>query len=149
MTVRKLFLGLLMAFLGVSLAACLPVEDALPRQHVVEWPGQRLLFVADERGSRVQSFHLSSGAPVACAQTRQSRHSRVRDMQLDVPHGKLWVLGYNGVSVYDARSLALQRYIPLEGASISAMRIERDRVVLLAGSGIPVGEIDSRSSVFG
>ena len=149
MTWRNVFLGLLMAFLTAPLVACLPVEDVLPRQHVVEWPEQRLLFVADERAGRVQSFHLGSGAPVACAQTRQSRHSRVRDMQLDVPHGKLWVLGYNGVSVYNAHSLVLQRYIPLEGASISAMRIESDRVVLLAGSGSPVGEIDSRSGVFG
>ncbi len=149
MTARNVFFALLMAILAVPLAACLPVEDVLPRQHVVEWPGQRLLFVADERAGRVQSFHLGSGAPVACAQTRQSRHSRVRDMQLDVPHGKLWVLGYNGISVYDARSLVLQRYIPVEGASISALRIEGDRVVLLAGSGTTVGEIDSRSSVFG
>ena len=36
-----------------------------------------------------------------------------------------------------------------QGVSISAMRIESDRVVLLVGSGIPVGEIDSRSIVFG
>lgn len=149
MTARNVFLSLLMAILVVPLAACLPVEDDLPRQHVVEWPEQRLLFVADERAGRVQAFHLSSGAPVVFAQTKQSRHSRVRDMQLDVPHGKLWVLGYNGISVYDARSLALQRYIPLEGASISGLRIEGDRVVLLAGSGTTVGEIDSRSSVFG
>ena len=145
---RTTFLGGLFAFLAVSLSGCLPVDEAMPRQHVVEWPEQRLLFIADERTSRVQAFHLSAGAPVAFAQTRQNQHSRVRDIQLDTQRGKLWVLGYNGVSVYDADSLTLQRYIPLDGANIASLRIEKERVVLLAGSGRPVGEIDSRGRAF-
>lgn len=150
MSGRNVFIRLFLALLAVPLTACLPVEDtAAPGQHLVEWSGQHLLFVADERSSRIQSFHLGTGTPVVYAQTRSHQHSRVRDMQLDAQRGRLWVLGYNGVSVYDARSLVLQRYIPLEGASISAMRIESDRVVLVAGSGIPVGEIDSRSRLFG
>ncbi len=154
MSGRNIFIGLFLALIAIPLAASLradvvPEPEPLPRQYLVEWSGEHLLFVADERSSRIQSFHLNAGAPVAYAQTRRHQHSRVRDMQLDSQRGKLWVLGYNGVSVYDARSLALQRYIPLEGASISAMRIESERVVLLAGSGMPVGEIDSRSGVFG
>lgn len=154
MSGRNAFLGLLLALIAIPLAAslradALPEPVPLPAQHLIEWSEQHLLFVADEHSSRIQSFHLGAGAPVAYAQTRRHQHSRVRDMQLDAKRGKLWVLGYNGVSVYDARSLVLQRYIPLEGASISAMRIESDRVMLLLGSGIPVGEIDSRNGVFG
>lgn len=154
MSGRNVFLGLLLALIAIPLAASLRADAAPepvpePGQYLVEWSEQHLLFVADERSSRIQSFHLGTGAPVVYAQTRRHQHSRVRDMQLDAQRGKLWVLGYNGVSVYDARSLVLQRYIPLEGASISVMRIESDRVVLVAGSGVPVGEIDSRGRLFG
>lgn len=149
MTGQSVFRKMLPALLATLLAACVPVDETVPRQHVLEWSEQRLLFVADERASRVQSFHLNGGAPVAYAQTRQNQHSRVRDIQLDAQHGTLWVLGYNGISVYDARSLALQRHIPLDGAHVTALRIERDRIVLLADSGLTVGEIDSRGRVFG
>lgn len=154
MSGRNIFIGLFLALIAIPLAASLradvvPEPESQPGQYLIEWSEEHLLFVADERSSRIQSFHLSAGAPVAYAQTRRHQHSRVRDMQLDAQRGKLWVLGYNGVSVYDARSLALQRYIPLEGASISALRIEGDRVLLLAGSGTPVGEIDSRGRAFG
>lgn len=149
MTGQSIFRMVMPAMLALLLAACVPVDETLPRQHVLEWSEQRLLFVADERASRVQSFHLSSGAPVAYAQTRQNQHSRVRDMQLDAQHGKLWVLGYNGISVYDARSLSLQRHIPLDGGNIAALRVENDRVVLLAESGLAVGEIASRRGMFG
>lgn len=149
MTGQSIFRMILPAMLATLLAACVPVDETVPRQHVLEWSEQRLLFVADERASRVQSFHLNGGAPVAYAQTRQNQHSRVRDMQLDVRHGTLWVLGYNGISVYDAHSLSLQRHIPLDGAHVTALRVERDRVVLLADSNLAVGEIDSRGRLFG
>ena len=141
--------GILFALSAALLAGCLPAETASPGQHVVEWPEQRILFVADERSCGVQSFHLNAGAPEALAQTRRNQHSRVRDIQLDVQLAKLWVLGYNGISVFDARSLTLQRFIPLDGVNISRMRIENDHVVLLAGSGSTVGEIDSRGGVLG
>lgn len=152
MSGRKLLAAFFLILMTSPLVARVPApaqEEAAPGQHLVEWSEQHLLFVADDRSSRVQAFHLSAGAPVPCAQTRQNRHSRVRDMRLDAQNGTLWVLGYNGVSVYDARSLVLQRYIPLEGGSIAGMRIEDGRVVLIAGSGDPVGEIDARGGALG
>lgn len=150
MSGRNAFLGILLALIAIPLAASLRADavperqpEPEPGQFLVEWSEQHLLFVADERSSRVQSFHVSAGAPAAYAQSRRHQHSRVRDMQMDAQRGKLWVLGQNGVSVYDARSLTLERFIPVEGGSIAALRIERGKVVLLAGSGDPVGEIDS------
>lgn len=153
MSGRNAFLGLFLALIAIPLAASLRADVAPqrhpepePAQHLVEWSEQNLLFVADERSNRVQSFQLTAGVPAAFAQSRRHPHSRVRDMQLDARRGKLWVLGHNGVSVYEARSLMLERFIPLEGGSIAALRIDGDKVVLVAASGDPVGEIDGGSA---
>ena len=70
-------------------------------------------------------------------------------MQVDAPLGRLWVLGYSGVSVFDARTLVLQRFIPLEGAHLSSMRLEGERVRLFSASGEAAGEIDRRGGALG
>ena len=131
------------------LAACQPAEIRAPRQSVVEWNEQNLVFVADERSSQVRAFHLGTGAPVPQAESRSGGHARVRDMQVDASHGRLWVLGYSGVSVFDARTLVLQRFIPLEGAHLSSMRLEEERVRLFSASGEAAGEIDRRGGALG
>ncbi len=131
------------------LAACQPAELRAPRQSVVEWTDQHLLFVADERSSQVRAFHLGTGAPVQLAESRSGRHARVRDMQVDASHGRLWVHGYSGVSVFDARTLVLQRFIPLEGAHLSALRLDGERVRLFSESGEAAGAIDRRGGALG
>jgi len=138
--------------LVLMLAGCLPVQAQqaqMPRQSLVEWPGQRLLFIADERTSVVHSYFLGNGAPVPFAQSRSGRHARVRDMQLDEAGGRLWVLGYNGVSVFDARRLTLERFIPVDGAHLSTLRFEGHSVRLVADSGEAVGAIDRRGGALG
>jgi hypothetical protein len=134
---------------GMLLAAGQPAEVRAPRQSGVEWTDQHLLFVADERSSKVRAFHLGNGAPVPLAESRSGRHARVRDMQVDASHGRLWVLGYSGVSVFDARTLMLQRFIPVEGAHLSALRLDGERVRLYSESGEAAGEIDRRGGSLG
>ena len=143
--------GLLVVASVLMLAGCLPVDSQVqvPRQSLVEWPGQRLVFVADERTSLVRSYYLGNGSPVAFAQSRSGGHARVRDMQLDEAGGRLWVLGYNGVSVFDARRLTLERFIPVDGAHLSSLRLEGLSVRLIAESGESVGEIDRRGGALG
>lgn len=139
--------ALLSVVSALLLGGCLPIEETLPRQHVVAWPEQRLLFVADARSNRVQAFRLGSGAPVALAQTRHNPHARVRDVRLDARGGRLWVLGHNGISVYAAQTLLLERYIPLEGMNVSQLRVEQERVVLCDDSGHSVGEVGRRGGL--
>lgn len=134
---------LLPALLFPWLAACLPAERLAPRQAIVEWPAQRLLFIADERIGSVRAFHLGGGVPLLAAQTRPSERSSVRDIQLDPARGRLWVLGADAVYVHDARGLRLQKRIPLEARDVAALRIEPDGVILLAGGAVPLGRIDA------
>ncbi|MFZ2854784.1 MAG: hypothetical protein WAZ34_11835 [Rhodocyclaceae bacterium] len=124
------------------LAACLPTERSAPRQTIVEWPEQRLLFIADERIGSVRAFHLG-GAPVPVAQTRTFERSSVRDIQLDPVRGRLWVLGADAAYVHDAHRLALQKRIPLDARDVAGMRIENGGVTLLASSNRVLGRIDA------
>ena len=137
---------LLVVFLPM-LAACLPENEMMARQYVVEWPEQHLLFIADSRVGKVQSFFLGSGAPVASAQSHDAQRSSVRDLQLDAQRGQLWVLGDDGVSVHKARGLVLQKHISLDTQQVSTMRIEDGRVVLFDDTGERVGQIDPRTLV--
>jgi hypothetical protein len=143
---RRFFSFPLYALVGVVLAACEPAQ--VPRQQLVEWSGQSLLFIADSRIGRVRSFFLGNGAPVYFAQTRGVGRASVRDLQLDAPRGQLWVLGDAGVDVHEARGLALQKHFTLDARDardVSALRIEADRVVLVSATGEEVGQIDSRT----
>lgn len=126
--------------------ACVPETGTTARQHVIEWPEQHLLFIADSRVGRVRSFFLGNGAPVSFAETRGVGRISVRDLQLDSQRGQLWVLGDDGVSVYDAHGLKLLRRIPLGAERVSSLRVESDCVLLLAVSGKQVGQIEHRSA---
>lgn len=128
------------------LAACEPAGHLVSRQVIVDWPEQRLVFVADTRLGRVQSFRTGAGAPVLFAQTAGLRRSSVRDIRLEPTRNALWVLGRNAVYRYEARGLALQQQFPLV-EKVSALRIEAGRVVLLDRTGASIGQIDSESLV--
>jgi hypothetical protein len=129
------------------LLGCQSSKQALPSQSVLEWPEQHLLFVADSRQGKVQSFFLGSGAPVPFAQTHDPQRASVRDLQLDTQRGQLWVLGDDGISVHKARGLIRQRHIPLDGQLVSALRIDAGSVWLLDGAGERIGQIDQRTLV--
>ena len=113
------------------LAGCQSGNRALPLQSVLEWPEQHLLFIADSRQGTVQSFFLGSGAPVPFAQTHDPQRASVRDLQLDTQRGQLWVLGDNGITVPKARGLILQKHLPLDVQTVSALRIAAGSVWLL------------------
>ena len=129
------------------LAACEPAERSVARQVVVEWPEQHLVFVADTRVGRVQSYRMGNGAPVLFAQTQGIRRSNVRDIRLEPLRNQLWVLGGNGVYLYEAHGLALQKQFPLAAQKVSALRVEADRLVLLDKDGDAVGQIDRETLV--
>ena len=138
--------SLLLALLCL-LPGCQSSDRVLPLQSVLEWPEQHLLFIADSRQGKVQSFFLGSGAPVPFAQTHDPQRSSVRDLQLDTQRGQLWVLGNDGISVHKARGLIRQKHIPLNGQMVSALRIDAGNVWLLDGLGERVGQIDQRTLV--
>ena len=132
----------LLAFVFIQLVSCGSADNGIAQQRVVEWAEQRLIFVADSRMGQVRSFFLGNGAPVPYARTQGSLRKSVLDLQLDVQAGHLWVLGDDGVSVYDARRLALQQNIPLETGTVSALGFADGYVLLLSGSGEQIGQID-------
>ena len=138
---------LLLAFLSYFVTACQPGHEFTPHQSVLEWPEQHLLFVADARQGKVQSFFLGNGAPTPFAQTHDSQRSSVRDLQLDTQRGQLWVLGDDGISVHKARGLILQKHIPLDGQTVAALHIDAGGVWLLDGAGERIGQIDQRTLV--
>ena len=137
----------LFAVLLCLLLGCQSSKQVLPSQSVLEWPEQHLLFVADSRQGKVQSFILGSGAPVPFAQTHDPQRRAVRDLQLDTQRGQLWVLGDNGITVHKARGLILQKHIPLDVQTVSALRIDAGSVWLLGWAGERIGQIDQRTLV--
>jgi hypothetical protein len=138
---------LLALFALLALSACKPIDDGLPRQLMTEWSEKHLIFVADSRMGKVRSYFLGNGAPVLFAQTRGVRRTSVRDLQLDANLGQLWVLGDDGVSLHDAKTLSLRKYFPVEAADAATLSINGDRVVLLDQAGDEVGRIDGRTTV--
>ena len=142
---KRICQGLLLLLSAALLAACLPETSQIPRQVQAEWPEQHLLFIADSRMGRVNAFFLGNGAPIYFARTKHASRASVRDLQLDALRGQLWVLGDDGVSVYEARHLELEQHIPVNTQDISALRLEADTVMLLGASGEPVGQVDRRA----
>jgi hypothetical protein len=142
MTGRSVNKYLLIVFLAYFFAACQPSHETPPHQSVLEWPEQHLLFVADVRQGKVQSFFLGNGAPIPFAQTHDPQRSSVRDLQLDRQRGQLWVLGDRGVSVHKARGLILQRHIALDTRNVSTLSVDEGHVWLVDDAGERIGQID-------
>lgn len=113
-----------------------------PRQSLVEWPEQALLFVGDERIGTVRVFSLR-GAPVQIAQLSALDRTAVRDLQLDKARGQLWVLGVAHVHVYDARRLVLQQRVAVDANAVTALRLEAGGASLIAANGAVLGRIEA------
>lgn len=133
-------------FALLSLIACQRAPIVHASQSVLEWPDQRLLFVADSRQGKVQSFLLDgNGTPAPFAQTHDPQRSSVRDLKLDPQRGRLWVLGAEGVFVHKARGLVLQKHLVLDTRMVANLSIDGNRVWLLDSSGRRVAQIDAAS----
>jgi len=122
----------LLSLVVYLLLGCQSSDRPIPSQQVLEWPEQRLVFIADSRTGQVKSFFLGNGAPVLFAQTRSDQRTSVRELRLDSSHNQLWVLGENNVEVYEARNLALQKRLPLDAQEIASAGIATDRGVFFA-----------------
>ena len=135
---------LLVVALGFLVALASPPtgQPSIPtRQSIAEWPDQRLLFVADERMGRVRSFLVGNGAPVPYAVSESGARRSVRDLQLDVASGQLWVLGDDGITIYAARDLKPLRHIALDTGRVERLARNGGDIVLLAAGGEQVGRI--------
>ena len=132
MSGRRLGQYLFLVLSALLQLACHSAEHAVARQQVLEWPQQRLLFIADERTGQVRSFFLGHGAPVPFAQTRSAERSSVRELHLDQQRSQLWVLGEATIDVYDARDLALQRRLPLASPEAARFSSEANPAVTIA-----------------
>lgn len=152
MSGHTFFRYLLGGGVAMLLMACLPVDEILPGQlaldrpvaerRVLEWPDQNLLFVADSRMGRIQAYRLGGAQPKFSAQSEVASRTWVLDLKLDTESGMLWVLGDDGVSVYDARSLVLHKHIPLARNTVNSLRITDRQVSLVARDGVPIGVVD-------
>lgn len=141
---RRVGQYLLLLLLAYLLIACQRAPIVHASQSVLEWPEQRLLFVADSRQGKVQSFLLAGdGTPVPFAQTHDPQRSSVRDLKLDVQRGRLWVLGAEGVFVHKARGLVLQKHLVFDTRKVASLVIDGDWVWLLDESGRRVAQIDA------
>ena len=134
----------LLVLLSCLLIACQRSPIVHANQSVLEWPEQRLLFVADSRQGKVQSFLVrNAGAPIPFAQTHDPQRSSVRDLKLDSQRGRLWVLGAEGVFVHKARGLVLQKHLVLDTRNVASLSIEGDWVWLIDDSGRRLARIDA------
>ena len=122
---------------SILLVACQPAYQQVSTQQIVEWPEQNLLFIADGRTGQVRSFFLGSGAPVLVAQTRGVLRTSVRDLQLDERHGKLWVLGDDGVYEHEARGLELVAHYPMTAKDVAALEVKVGRAMFVADTARP------------
>ena len=133
---------LLLAATSMMSNKIVPANTPASRQVVAEWSGEQLSFVADSRMGRVQSFRPGRNGREFFAQTDIAVRRWVNDVKIDPQTAQLWVAGDDGISVYDARTLVLQKHIVVTAQAVATLRLEDDRIVLLAANGSTVGFID-------
>lgn len=119
-----------------------PTNIQASRQVSAEWPGEQLRFVADSRMGRVQSFRPGRSGPEFFAQTEIAARRWVNDVKVDPQRAQLWVAGDDGISVYDAHTLVLQKQIAVTSEVVASLRLGGERVILLAANGTSIGHID-------
>lgn len=142
MLVKAKCIGLLLPLL---LAGCV-IEDESNLINV-QWPEQRVVFVADARVGTVQALTQNSPANLL-AETGAVLPSSVRSMLLDKEHDRLWVLGSNGIDVLDAHSLELKKHIALKlPATAASLKRDPSGVSLYSVSGALLGRIDCHTLV--
>lgn len=142
MSVKAKLLGLLLPLL---LAGCI-FEDESSLINV-QWPEQRVVFVADARIGTVQALAQNTPGNLL-AKTDTAQPTSVRSMVLDKEHNRLWVLGSSGIDVLDAHSLELKKHIALN-IPVTAAALKRDKsgVSLYSASGALLARIDCHSLV--
>lgn len=122
-----------------------PANAPAGRQIVAEWSGEQLRFVADSRMGRVQSFRPGRRGLEFFAQTEIAARRWVNDVKIDPQRAQLWVAGDDGISVYDAHTLILQKHVAVISQGVATLRLEDDRVTLFAANGSTLGHIDCTS----
>lgn len=99
---------------ALFLAACTAAPDGTSaRQVTVPWDEIHRVYVADSRQGVVRAFSTWD-TPRAAAEGRAPGRRSVLDMKLDKAHGRLWVLGPDGLYLHDATSLVLLRRYPAQ-----------------------------------
>ena len=142
MLVKAKLLGLLLPLL---LAGCITEDESSLIN--VQWPEQRVVFVADARVGTVQALTQNTSGDLL-AKTDASQPSSVRSMVLDKEHDRLWVLGSSGIDVLDAHSLELKKHIALNiPATAASLKRDKSGVSLYSASGALLGRIDCHSLV--
>ena len=136
---------LLSLMLPLLLAGCVTeYESSLIN---VQWPEQRVVFVADARVGTVQALTQNTPGSLL-AKSDASLPSSVRSMVLDKEHDRLWVLGSSGIDVLDAHSLELKKHIALNiPATVTSLKRNASGVSLYSVSGALLGRIDCHTLV--
>ncbi len=131
--------------LPLLLAGC--VTDDEGSKINVQWPEQRVVFVADVRIGTVLAL-MENDRGRLVAKTDVPLRSSVRSMFLDKAHGQLWVLGSNAIDVHDARSLVLKKHIALKmPATATSLKQDESGISLYSASGALLGRIDAHTLV--
>ena len=131
--------GLLLPFL---LAACVD-EDAHHKINV-QWPEQRIVFVADTRIGAVLALAQNDPARLL-ARSQIPLRARVLGLQLDKARGRLWVLGTRSLDVHDAYSLVLQKHIALSTDEAVSLQHDGLAIGLYSRRGMLLGRVDART----
>lgn len=108
---------------ALLLTACSAPPGGMPPQQVtIPWPEAHRLYVADSRQGVVRAFSTWD-TPRAAAEGRAPGRRSVLDMKLDKAHGRLWVLGPDGLYLHDATSLVLLRHYPAQPLLLAESRL--------------------------
>ena len=136
---------LLVLLLPLLLVGCI-TEDENSKINL-QWPEQRVVFVADEQIGTVLSL-VENDSSRLVAKTDVPLRSSVRSMVLDKTLNRLWVLGPKGIDVHDARSLELKKHIALNMPA-TAVSLKQDKfgINLYSASGALLGRIDANTLV--
>lgn len=131
--------------LPLLLAACIS-EDGSTLINV-QWPEQRVVFVADSQAGTVSAMTRNDAGHLQ-AKADGSLPASVLNMVLDKEHNNLWVLGSNGIDVLDAYSLELKQHIAVNTPATPAV-LKRDTsgISLYSVTGALLGRIDAHTLV--
>ncbi len=132
------------ATLMFALNACQPADRAVAGKRVeAKWAERQLLFVGDPERGNIRVFHLRA-APLQVGELRAPGRNGVRDIAIDAPGQRIWVLGDAAVYLHDARSFSLVRRIPVSTPGFAALHLDTAGTpLLLNGDGAVAARIDT------
>jgi ligand-binding sensor domain-containing protein len=129
--------------LPLLLVGCIPEDESSLIN--VQWPEQRVVFVADARVGTVHAMAQNDTGRLL-AKTDGALPSSVRSMVLDKDSNTLWVLGSAGIDVLDARSLDLKKHIELNTASTpGSLKQDKSGISVYSISGALQGRINAQT----